>query len=82
MRDAVLVMYHDQGNIAMKLLGFGLGVTVISGLPFVRTSVAHGTTYDIAGKELAKPNTFFEAIRASNVLSLTSKIKGEKIWKS
>ena len=47
---AVIVMYHDQGNIPIKLLGFGELVNVTLGLPIVRTSVDHGTAFDIAGK--------------------------------
>ncbi len=48
--DAVVTMYHDQGQIAMKLMGFGSGVTVAGGLPVPITTCAHGTAYDIAGK--------------------------------
>jgi 4-hydroxythreonine-4-phosphate dehydrogenase len=59
---AVLVMYHDQGNIAAKLLNFGSGVTYIHGLPVIRTSVAHGTAYDIAGKGIASEDTLVQAI--------------------
>jgi len=45
--EAILAMYHDQGNIAAKLMDFGAGVTVVAGLPIIRTSVAHGTAFDI-----------------------------------
>ena len=48
--DIVVVMYHDQGHIPVKLLGFADGVNVTVGLPFIRTSVDHGTAFDIAGK--------------------------------
>ncbi len=51
--DAVLTMYHDQGQIAFKLLGFDTGVTVLGGLPMPITTPAHGTAYDIAGKGIA-----------------------------
>ena len=51
--DGVLTMYHDQGQIAMKLMGFDRGVTVPGGLPIPITTPAHGTAYDIAGKGLA-----------------------------
>jgi 4-hydroxythreonine-4-phosphate dehydrogenase len=51
--DAVVAMYHDQGLIPFKLLHFADGVNLTMGLPFVRTSVDHGTAYDIAGKGLA-----------------------------
>lgn len=51
--DAVMTMYHDQGQIAMKLLGFDRGVTLIAGYPFPIVTPAHGTAYDIAGKGVA-----------------------------
>lgn len=51
--DAVLTMYHDQGQIAMKLLGFDRGVTLLGGFPFPICTPAHGTAYDIAGKGIA-----------------------------
>jgi 4-hydroxy-L-threonine phosphate dehydrogenase PdxA len=51
--DGVVTMYHDQGQIAMKLLGFEKGVTVQGGLPVIITTPAHGTAYDIAGKGIA-----------------------------
>ena len=54
--DAVVTMYHDQGQIAIKLLGFDNGVTVQGGLPIAVTTPAHGTAFDIAGKGIAKPN--------------------------
>ncbi|NOU05992.1 MAG: 4-hydroxythreonine-4-phosphate dehydrogenase [Hyphomicrobiaceae bacterium] len=52
--DAVLTMYHDQGQIAMKLIGFEQGVTVLGGYPFAVATAAHGSAYDIAGKGIAK----------------------------
>jgi 4-hydroxythreonine-4-phosphate dehydrogenase len=51
--DAVLTMFHDQGQIAMKLMGFDRGVTVLGGFPFPICTPAHGTAYDIAGKGVA-----------------------------
>jgi len=51
--DAVLTMYHDQGQIAMKLMGFDRGVTLLGGFPFAICTPAHGTAYDIAGKGIA-----------------------------
>ncbi|WP_299867282.1 4-hydroxythreonine-4-phosphate dehydrogenase PdxA [uncultured Hoeflea sp.] len=51
--DAVMTMYHDQGQIAMKLLGFDRGVTLIAGYPFPIVTPAHGTAYDIAGQGVA-----------------------------
>jgi 4-hydroxythreonine-4-phosphate dehydrogenase len=51
--DAVLTMYHDQGQIAMKLMGFDRGVTILGGFPFPICTPAHGTAYDIAGQGIA-----------------------------
>jgi 4-hydroxythreonine-4-phosphate dehydrogenase len=61
--DAVLCMYHDQGLIPLKLLGFHDGVNVTLGLPFVRTSPDHGTAYGIAGTGKASPESFLSAVR-------------------
>ncbi len=66
---AVIAMYHDQGLIAAKLLGFGRAVNVTFGLPFIRTSVDHGTAYDIAGKGIADPSSMIEAIRLAAELA-------------
>jgi 4-hydroxythreonine-4-phosphate dehydrogenase len=60
--DAVLALYHDQGLIPVKLLGFGQAVNVTLGLPYVRTSVDHGTAYEIAGKNCARPDSLLTAI--------------------
>jgi 4-hydroxythreonine-4-phosphate dehydrogenase len=60
--DGVVAMYHDQATIPMKLLGFGEAVNVSLGLPIVRTSVDHGTGYDIAGKGLADPTGMAHAL--------------------
>jgi len=61
--DIVVAMYHDQGLIPLKLLAFGRAVNVTVGLPFVRTSVDHGTAYDIAGKDCADPRSLIEALK-------------------
>lgn len=53
--DGIVTMYHDQGQIAMKLLGFDGGVTVQGGLPVVIATPAHGTAFDIVGKNIASP---------------------------
>jgi 4-phospho-D-threonate 3-dehydrogenase / 4-phospho-D-erythronate 3-dehydrogenase len=63
--DIVVAMYHDQGHIPMKLLGFDEGVNVSIGLPIIRTSVDHGTAFDIAGKGLASANSLLAAIRVA-----------------
>ena len=54
--QAIVTMYHDQGQIAIKLMGFSKGVTVQGGLPIPITTPAHGTAYDIAGKGIADVN--------------------------
>ena len=61
--DVVLSMYHDQGLIPIKITGFGRSVNVTLGLPIVRTSVDHGTAYDIAGRGVASPESFKEAVK-------------------
>lgn len=59
----VVTMYHDQGQIAMKLMGFERGVTVAGGLPAIITTPAHGTAFDIVGKGIADPGAMREAFR-------------------
>ncbi len=66
--DVVLAMYHDQGHIPIKVHGFERSVSVNMGLPFVRTSVDHGTAFDIAGKGKADHLSMLEAIRAAAAL--------------
>jgi 4-hydroxythreonine-4-phosphate dehydrogenase len=61
--DAVVALYHDQGLIPLKLLHFDNAVNLTMGLPFIRTSVDHGTAFDIAGKGLAKPDSLIAALR-------------------
>lgn len=81
--DAVIAMYHDQGHIPVKLLGFQVdaktgawsaldGVNVTLGLPIIRSSVDHGTAFDIAGKGIANPSSMVEAIRVAASLSAGS----------
>jgi 4-hydroxythreonine-4-phosphate dehydrogenase len=60
--DIVVAMYHDQGHIPMKLLAFDSGVNVSVGLPIIRTSVDHGTAFDIAGKGIAREESMLAAI--------------------
>lgn len=67
--DAVIAMYHDQGNIPMKLLAFGEIVNITLGLPIVRTSVDHGTAFDIAGKGVASETSLIAAIKCAARLS-------------
>jgi 4-hydroxythreonine-4-phosphate dehydrogenase len=63
--DAVVAMYHDQGHIALKTAGFRRAVNVTLGLPIVRTSVAHGTAFDIAWQGVADPSSLIEAVRVA-----------------
>jgi 4-hydroxythreonine-4-phosphate dehydrogenase len=66
--DGVVAMYHDQGHIALKLLGGPHAVNISVGLPIVRTSVAHGTAYDIAGQGVADARGLVEAARVASLL--------------
>ena len=60
--DAVLAPYHDVGMTAVKVAGFGRGVNVTLGLPFIRTAPDHGTAFDIAGKGIADPGSMRAAL--------------------
>ncbi len=63
--DIVVAMYHDQGHIPLKLIGFNTGVNVTVGLPFIRTSVDHGTAFEIAWQGKANESSMLEAIKLS-----------------
>ena len=63
--DGVVAMYHDQGHIALKLAGGLRAVNISAGLPLIRTSVAHGTAYDIAGQGIADPTSLIEAAQVA-----------------
>ena len=67
--DAVIACYHDQGLIPVKLVAFGEAVNVTLGLPIVRTSVDHGTAYDIAGRGVADPSSMIAAVRLAATLA-------------
>ena len=75
--DVVLVMYHDQGHIAVKVHGFEKSVSVALGLPFLRTSVDHGTAFDIAGKGIANAESIEEAIKTAVWLSQGKGLTGK-----
>jgi 4-hydroxythreonine-4-phosphate dehydrogenase len=68
--DIVVAMYHDQGHIPMKLLGFDSGVNVSIGMPIIRTSVDHGTAFDIAWKGIAKHDSLLHAIYLAERLAI------------
>jgi 4-hydroxythreonine-4-phosphate dehydrogenase len=73
--DAVVCMYHDQGHIPLKLLDFEGGVNVTLGLPIVRTSVDHGTAFDIAGRGIASPRSFAAAFRMAEKLAASRRAR-------
>lgn len=60
--DAVVALYHDQGHIAIKMIGMDTGINVTLGLPFLRTSVDHGTAFDIAGRGVARETSMIKSI--------------------
>jgi 4-phospho-D-threonate 3-dehydrogenase / 4-phospho-D-erythronate 3-dehydrogenase len=74
--DAVVAMYHDQGHIALKLLGMHRAVNVTLGLPIIRTSVAHGTAFDIAWKRQAETGSMIEALRVASRLAAAKRDEG------
>jgi 4-hydroxythreonine-4-phosphate dehydrogenase len=63
--DVVIAMYHDQGHVALKTIGFDRAVNITLGLPIVRTSVAHGTAFDIAWQGLADASSLIESVRVA-----------------
>ena len=67
--DAVIAMYHDQGHLPLKMVAFNRTVNVTLGLPIVRTSVGHGTAFDIAGKGIADPTSLAEAVRLAATMA-------------
>lgn len=67
--DAVVAMYHDQGLVPLKMIGFDTGVNWTLGLPFIRTSPDHGTAYDIAGQGIANPSSMIAALRLAKQLA-------------
>jgi len=73
--DGVVTMYHDQGQIAMKLMGFDRGVTLLGGFPFPICTPAHGTAYDIAGKGIAN----IGATRAAVLLAAEMAVRTARV---
>ncbi|HSL00511.1 MAG TPA: 4-hydroxythreonine-4-phosphate dehydrogenase PdxA [Rubrobacteraceae bacterium] len=76
--DVVVVQYHDQGHIPVKLMGFDTGVNVTVGLPFFRTSVDHGTAFDIAGTGEADHASMLAAIELARTLAGTEAVAEER----
>ena len=77
--DAVVACYHDQAMIPVKCLSFGEAVNVTLGLPFIRTSVDHGTAFDIAGKGIAEHSSMVAAIKLAAELSLRTGESGRAV---
>lgn len=75
---AVLTMYHDQGQIAMKLMGFDRGVTMLGGLPFPICTPAHGTAYDIAGKGIANIGATRAALLLAARMALRARVGADR----
>ncbi|EZH64767.1 4-hydroxythreonine-4-phosphate dehydrogenase [Bacillaceae bacterium JMAK1] len=75
--DAVIAMYHDQGHAPIKVLGIDDGVNITIGLPIIRTSVDHGTAFDIAGKNLADEQSMVQALLTAITLANTKSHKRE-----
>lgn len=76
--DAYIAMYHDQGLVAVKTYDFKRTVNITLGLPFVRTSVGHGTGFDIAGKGLADPTSLIEAYRTAERMVRYQNVSGKQ----
>jgi 4-hydroxythreonine-4-phosphate dehydrogenase len=66
-------MYHDQGQIALKLLGFDRMVTICGGLSLIVMTPSHGTAFDIVGKGVANPSAFQVAVRLASRMALTGR---------
>ena len=74
--DLIVAMYHDQGHGPVKVLGIEAGVNITVGLPVIRTSVDHGTAFDIAGKGIAEAGSMVEALRqAAELASSTAVVR-------
>ncbi len=71
--DTVVVQFHDQGTIPIKMHAFDSGVNITLGIPVIRTSPTHGTAFDIAGKGIAKPGPMIEAIKTAVMMAETRK---------
>jgi 4-hydroxythreonine-4-phosphate dehydrogenase len=76
--DAIVCMYHDQGHIPFKQVAFDSGVNVTLGLPIIRTSVDHGTAFDIAWQGVADPTSLFHVIELTTLLVRKRRTTGER----
>ena len=77
--DGVIALYHDQGHIAAKMLGIWLGVNVTLGLPIIRTSLEHGTNFEMAGKGTSDPRSMIEAINLAAIMAVRRKRTRPKV---
>ena len=77
--DAMITLYHDQGHIPFKMLAFDTGVNITLGLPIIRTSVDHGTAFDIAWKGMADPQSLFAAVRVAAELAAGRKARVDEL---
>lgn len=73
MYDGVVTMFHDQGQIALKLLGFSGGITIAGGQPVPVVTCGHGTAYDIAGKNIVSPASFENAVKMASQMAVNNK---------
>lgn len=76
--DAVLALYHDQGLPLIKAIGFGYVVNITLGLPFIRTSVDHGTAFDLAGTNLADERSLLTAVKLASKISCSFSLSGKE----
>ena len=76
--DCVIACYHDQGLIPVKLLAFGTAVNVTIGLPIIRTSVDHGTAFDIAGKGVADPGSMIAAVKLAAEMASAAHLRAPR----
>lgn len=76
--DAVVTMYHDQGQIALKLKGFDQGITIAGGLPCPIVTCAHGTAYDIVGKGIVKTSAFENAVKMCTKMAINLREENKK----
>jgi 4-hydroxythreonine-4-phosphate dehydrogenase len=77
--DAIVTLYHDQGHIPFKMLAFDTGVNITLGLPIIRTSVDHGTAFDIAWQGVADPQSLFAAVRVAAELATGRKARVDEL---
>ena len=76
--DGVVALYHDQGLIPLKLVAFGTCVNLTVGLPIIRTSVDHGTAFDIVGKGIADPGSLVEAVKLAATFAINRKMASSR----